>query len=116
MGNTFYPKTQLGIDQSQMMSSAASMAPQLGDSTSLRFVSAVDELGGGSVIKWSNRTQVTAIRTCVENPSQYGQVYGRLDLQEFNTTSPATIYKELSLHINQLSLSGAWLDHASSTM
>jgi hypothetical protein len=118
VGNTFYPQSQLGITSAQMISQAANMSEALNSTTSLVFVSAVDQLAGRQ-ISWNVKSDVAAIRNYVANLSNYGQVYGRLDLQQFNSTgfggnaSKISIYQEVKDYYTVLSLKGVWLDHAS---
>jgi hypothetical protein len=118
VGNVFYPQMQLGITPAQMVSEAANMSEAVGSNTSLVFVSAVDQTTAGQV-NWANLSQVQVILHYVDGLRKYGQVYGRLDLQQFNSTgfkgtvSKMSIYKEVKYYYLQLNVTGIWLDHAS---
>jgi hypothetical protein len=111
VGDSFYPQTTLGITQQEMLSAAANMQQALGPSRTLVFVSAVNQLSGQS-INWKNSAAVSQIRNYVKNLSQYGLVYGRVDLNQFGYDTKTTVYKEVSILNNTLGLSGFWLDHA----
>jgi len=114
VGGTFYPQTELDISQAQMISEAASMSASLGSTTALRFIAAVDQLPGSAatVINWNNATTVANIQSYVGNLSQYGQVYARIDLEEFNWSSSTTVYQEVSNLYKDLGVTGIWFDHA----
>ncbi len=111
IGENFYPKTQLNLSQQQMYAIAAQLRHSLGLNASLNLVSAVDETPGNQ-IAWSNKTKVAPILSYVGFLRQYGQVYGRIDLQEFNTTTKTKVYTEVGRYANTLFLNGVWLDHA----
>lgn len=118
VGDTFYPQTQLNISEQQMISQARSLSVSVDSTSRLVFVSAVDQLAGHS-IKWGSKSVLENLRGYVGNLSLYGQVYGRIDLEQFNTTgfggtaSEVSINQEIGYYITDLSLKGVWLDHAS---
>jgi len=114
VGGSFYPQTELDLSQAQMISEAASMSASLGSTTALRFIAAVDQLPGraATVINWNNATIVANIQSYVSNLSQYGQVYARIDLEEFNWSSSTTVYQEVSNLYKDLGVAGIWFDHA----
>jgi hypothetical protein len=113
VGNNFYPRLQLDITPKQTLQEAKLLSTDLNSTSVLRFVSTVDEIPGEEV-SWSNLSQVQQIKNYVVSLQSYGQVYGRLDLAEFNYTawSGNTIFSEASRYIKQLSIQGIWLDHA----
>lgn len=113
-GGTFYPQTELGITPTQMISAASSMSSAVGSNTELRFVAAINQLPGSAstVINWSNATLVSELQQYVSSLDQYGQVYGRIDLEQFNWTGTTTAYEEVSFYYNDLGISGVWFDHA----
>jgi hypothetical protein len=114
VGGQFYPQTELGISEQQMISEAATLSSSIGSTTSLRCVAAVDQLPGNAatIINWNNATEVADIQSYVNSLNQYGQVYARIDLEEFNWSSSPTVYQEVSNLSGQIGVAGIWFDHA----
>lgn len=126
VGGTFYPRSELGISQSEMLEAAKNLS-QIFGKNNLVLVTAVNEipLPGGTI----NNTMITPIRSYVIELKKYASaVYGRLDMQQFNlSTLPGygsctlgggsgpwydcPIYNQSSLYVNQLGLDGIWFDH-----
>lgn len=114
VGGSFYPTTELGISEQQMISEAATLSSSVGSTTSLRFIAAVDQLPGNAatVINWKNASQVADLQSYVKSLSAYGQVYARIDLEEFNWSSSSTVYQQVANLYNELGVAGVWFDHA----
>jgi hypothetical protein len=118
VGDVFYPGTQLGISTGQMVSVAQSLSGTLGTTTRLVFVSAIDQTPG-NIIQWKDSAVVNQLLSYVLYLQTYGQVYGRIDLEQFNTTgfggssASTSAYTEVGYYTKMLNLNGVWLDHAS---
>lgn len=108
VGDTYYPSSQLGISSSSVVSIAQSLSSIAGTSN-LRIVAAVDQEQGHNI----QPQMIPTIKAYVDTLRRYSSVvYGRIDLEEFNTTSSVSLASEIALYANQLDLNGVWFDHS----
>lgn len=128
IGNTFYPKSELGISTSKVLNMASNLSSAAGGPQNLVILTAVDEIPatGGTI---SGSSNISAIKSYVADLHKYAcAVYGRLDFYQFNLTAlPGTaygncvggsftdyncpIYNQTRLYIDTLGLNGIWFDH-----
>jgi hypothetical protein len=124
VGNSFYPTTDLGITQQQMLSAAKNLSETFGKQN-LVLVSSVDEtpISGGTI----NSSMIASMASYITQLHKYAaEVFGRLDFYQFNLTSlPGTafgdcepwyncpIYNQSKLYVDELGLNGIWFDHPS---
>jgi hypothetical protein len=105
-GDTFTPQSQLGLSQSYLVSQVKTISSAVGKSN-LRLVAVVGEEPGANVQSSSE----SAIRSYVSSLKQYASVvYGRIDLEEFNSGTSPTLQSQISLYAS-LGLNGVWFDH-----
>jgi hypothetical protein len=104
-GDTFVPQSQLGISTTQFVSQVKSISNAVGKSN-LRLVSVIGEEPGHNIQSGSE----AAIKAFVGQLKPYASVlYGRIDLQEFNTKSSPTLQSQVAL-FESLGVNGVWLD------
>lgn len=126
VGNTFYPQTQLGLTQQQVIDVAKNLCAAVGKQN-LNILTAVDEiqtyLDPNGVINTSNPAIMSNITSYVSSLKQYSAaVYGRLDFLQYNVSfpsygaisNPLSVYNQTSLYVNKLGLSGVWFDRSPS--
>jgi hypothetical protein len=77
----------------------------------LVLLTSVDEiLGQGGTI---SKSMIPTIKSYVSELHVYASaIYGRLDFNQFNLTSPISIDSQLSLYIDTLHLNGVWFDNS----
>lgn len=108
VGGEYYPTTQLGLTQAQVLHEASVLSDKVGQSN-LRLVTAVDTTQS----QIANASMLPTIKTYVDKLETYASVvYGRVDLQVFNLTSPITVYQMVDRYVDKMDLNGIWFDHA----
>lgn len=108
VGGDFFPTTQLGITKAQVLHQASMLSDDIGKSN-LRLVTAVDT----TQAREANSTMIPVIKRYVDKLETYASVvYGRVDLEVFNMSSPTTVFQLVSEYVNQMDLNGVWFDHA----
>jgi hypothetical protein len=108
VGGNFFPTTELGITQAQVLQEASKLSNQIGFSN-LRLVTAVDT----TQTNFANYTMLPVIQSYVETLRAYASVvYGRIDLTLFNTSSSPTVYQMVKKYADKMDLNGIWFDQA----
>jgi hypothetical protein len=106
-GDYFFPQTQLKISIQQVVSAARAVSQAVG-SSNVRLVAVVGEEPGKNV----QSSYISTIKGFVSQLKPYASVlYGRLDMQEFNSNTNPSLLSQVSLFVNQLGLNGVWFDH-----
>jgi hypothetical protein len=108
VGGEFYPTTELGITQAQVLHEASALSDSVGRAN-LRLVTAVDEVPEKTV----NGSMIPVVKEYVDSLEKHASVvYGRIDLRAFNLTSTISVYQKVGEYVNQMDLNGIWFDHA----
>jgi hypothetical protein len=108
VGGNFFPTTELGITQTQVLQEASKLSNQVG-SSNLRLVTAVDT----TQTNVANNSMVPEIKSYVDALRTYASVvYGRIDLTLFNLTSSPNVYQMVKKYADKMDLNGIWFDQA----